>query len=145
MSVDSESEDDSDNDDHRLEGMDGASYAISDKVVCDEMDIFSPHLPRERRIVSSKESAGGLTLHQTADGQWLSETELHRLANMARNARLLKELGLDEAKRALTTRSGRRDDEEPEVEDDQEFSVVRVKTSVAPRERHPRQSKQNIS
>lgn len=147
-STDSESEDDCDSNQVQSDGLDGARYTVSDNEDWDEMDIFSPHLPPGRRIVDSKESAGGLTLHKTAEGQWLSETELHRLANMARNARILSDLGIEEAKRRLTTRSGRgedEDDKEPEVEDDQEFSVAPTKTAVIPRERHARKSKENVT
>lgn len=112
----------------------------------DDMDIFSPTLSPERRIVESKVASDGLVLYRTAQGEWLSEAELRRLANMARNARLLSELGIEDAKRRLTARSGGQEEEkEPELEDDRAFSVGRAQPSLAPRERHPRQSKQGVS
>lgn len=68
------------------------------------MDIFSLNLPPDRRVVDSKDTAGGLTLYKTADGDWLSDIELNRLANIARNSRIMSELGLEEAKRQLATK-----------------------------------------
>lgn len=109
----------------------------------DAMDIFSPALPSNRLIVDSKVDTGGLTLYKTAEGEWLSEIELERLANMARNARIMTELGLEEAKSRLATRP--QGDKEPEPEDDREFSVARTRAALPPREQRPRLSKQDIS
>lgn len=126
--------------------LDTAKDTISDTEEYDETDIFSPLLPPDRCIVDSKDS-GGLTLYKTAEGRWISEAELHRFANMARNARLMKELGIEEAKRPFTTRPvGQEDDDNAlGAEDDREFTISRPQTTLEPRERRPRQSKQDVT
>lgn len=126
--------------------LDSAEYTVGDEEDEDDTDIFSPTLPSDRLIVDTKVTSDGLTLYKTADGSWLSDIELHRLANMARNSRLLKELGLDNANR-ISRPQGRTGDEEQELEaeDDREFSVARARTSLPPRESHPRVSKQDIT
>lgn len=125
--------------------LDEARYTVNANDDDDAMDIFSPALPPNRLIVDSKVDAGGLTLYKTAEGKWLSEIELERLANMARNARILMELGLEEAKGRLATRPRGGEDKEPEPEDDREFSVARTRAALPPREHRPRLSKQDIS
>lgn len=138
------SDDDSDNDSEQSEDSEsnGADKdTVSNVNDIDDMNIFSPSLPPNRRIVGSKDR-GGLALYRTEDGEWLSETELRRLANMARNARLWANLGLEEAKRHLISRP-HDEGKDSEPEDDREFSVARTRVSLPPRERHPRASKQN--
>lgn len=126
--------------------LDEARYTVSDDDEEDLMDIFSPKLPPNRLIVDSKVGAGGLTLYKTAEGNWLSDIELNRLANMARNSRIMSELGLEEAKRHLATKPRKPvEEKEPEPEDDREFSVARARTALPPREHRPRGSKQDIS
>lgn len=126
--------------------LDEARYTVSDDDEEDIMDIFSPKLPPNRLIVDSKVVAGGLTLYKTAEGTWLSDIELNRLANIARNSRIMSELGLEEAKRHLATKPRKQvEEKEPEPEDDREFSVARARTVLPPREHRPRGSKQDIS
>lgn len=126
--------------------LDSAEYTVGDEEDGDDTDIFSQTLSSDRLIVDSKVTSDGLALYKTADGKWLSDIELHRLANMARNSRLLKELGLDDANR-ISRPQGRTGDEEQELEaeDDREFSVARARTSLPPRKSHPRVSKQDIT
>lgn len=126
--------------------LDSAEYTVGDEEDGDDTDIFSPTLSPDRQIVDSKVSSDGLTLYKTAKGEWLSEIQLTRLANIARNARLLMELGLEDAKLSLRPRGLAADeDKEPEAEGDREFSVARARTSIIPRKSHPRASKKDIT
>lgn len=146
MSTESVSKDD-DVGETEASALDTARYTVDDSEEYDEMDIFSPLLSPDRRIIDSKIS-GGLTLYKTAEHQWLSEAELQRMANIARNASLMRELGIEEAKRPFTTRPAAREDDDEnalEVEDDREFAVARSRTTLEPRESRPRQSKQNVT
>lgn len=147
VSTESVSKDD-DEGETETSALDTARYTVDDSEEYDEMDIFSPLLSPDRRIVDSKIS-GGLTLYKTANDQWLSEAELQRMANIARNAGLMRELGIEEAKRPFTARPATpRDDDDGnalEVEDDREFAVARSRTTLQPRESLPRQSKQNVT
>lgn len=144
-STSSDSDSDPREDDDSLDplALDAARYTVSEGAECDDMDIFSPLLPPDHRVVETKDSLSGLTLYKTAKGEWLSEAELERLANMARNAQLLKDLGIEEAKRRLTARP--ENDEEPEPEDDRDFSATAIRAMPPPREHHPRQSKKVVS
>lgn len=144
----SNSDSDSDSGDPKVSALDEAVNIISDHEEDDDMDIHSPNLSPDRRIVDSKVNSDGLRLFKTAKGEWLSEAELYRLANMARNARLLSELGIEDAKQGLTTRPGGRagdEGKEPELDDDRAFTVARSRPTLSPRECHPRQSKQGVS
>lgn len=124
--------------------LDSAEYTVGGEEDGDDTDIFSPTLSPDRLIVDSKVSSDGLTLYKTTKGEWLSEIQLTRLANIARNARLLMELGLEDAKLSLRPR-GADEDKEPEAEGDREFSVARARTSIIPRKSHPRASKKDIT
>lgn len=129
LSVASSGESDSEHDDDsepEISMLDTAKHTIDETGEYDETDIFSPLLPPDRRVVDSKDS-GGLTLYKTAKGCWVLEAELQRFANMARNARLMKDLGVEEAMRPFTVRpTGREDDDEnaPEAEDEREFTLA---------------------
>lgn len=148
---DSDSSSDSDSGGPDVSLLDKSEHIITDHENDDgddDMDIHSPTLPTNRRIVDSKVNSDGLRLFKTAKGEWLSEAELYRLANMARNARLLSELGIEDAKKSLTTRPGGRagdEGKEPELDDDRAFTIARTRPTPSPRERHPRQSKQGVS
>lgn len=148
---DSDSSSDSDSGGPKVSVLDETEHIITDHEDDDDdddMDIHSPTLPPNRRIVDSKVNSDGLRLFKTAKGEWLSEAELYRLANMARNARLLSELGIEDAKQSLTTRPGGRagdEGKEPELDDDRAFTVVRTRPAPTPRERYSRQSKQGVS